>query len=293
VEYWRQRIRFLTQAGYDFVSVHIPVGLTKTRLTGADGNRTTWVSEGRGPVANWAEFEAYSWPTVKDLDFSAFEVIRGLLPDGMGMVAMIEGVFENTREMMGFETMALALCEDPDLVKAVADRIGALLLSVHRHAVEIAGIGAIHTGDDMSYKGGPMLSLAHMRQYFLPWLRQFVDNAHAHGLPYTLHSDGDNHALMPDLLNMGIDGKHAFEDAAGGGIVEFVARYGDRMAALGGVDMDILARATPERVRRRVEELIEVCGPSGSFALGAGNSLAEYIPLENYKAMIDAWRQCA
>jgi uroporphyrinogen decarboxylase len=289
--HWRQRVRFFEQAGFDFVPVAVPLGLAKAPAVGADGKSTGWVSEGRGPISSMSEFDAHPWPKPEEIDFSDFEMVARLLPDGMGLVATIDGIFENTREIMGFETMAIGLYESPDLIRAVADRIGALLLAVHRHVAELPGVGAIHNGDDMSYKAAPMISIEHMRQYFLPWLRKFVDNAHAHGLPYTLHSDGDNHALMPDLLDMGIDGKHAFEDAAGGGVTEFVKRYGGRMAALGGVDMDILARATPDRVRQRVGELISECGRDGGFALGAGNSLADYIPIENYRALLEARRR--
>jgi len=56
---------------------------------------------------------------------------------------------------------------------------------------------------------------------------------------------------------------------------------------LGGIDVDILAAGTPEQVRKRARTLIEVCGSRGRYAVGSGNSIPSYIPVENYLAMVD------
>ncbi len=71
----------------------------------------------------------------------------------------------------------------------------------------------------------------------------------------------------------------------------FQARYGDRIGVIGGLDVDRLANGSPERVRARTRQLIEVCGGRGRYALGSGNSIPNYIPVENYLAMVDeVWR---
>jgi uroporphyrinogen decarboxylase len=110
---------------------------------------------------------------------------------------------------------------------------------------------------------------------------------HQRGLPYFLHSCGNILAIMDDLIEkVGIDGKHSFEDA----IIsadEFQARYGSRIAVLGGVDINILGGNEASAVRRRVRQLLEACGGRGRYAMGSGNSIPSYIPLENYLTMID------
>ena len=67
--------------------------------------------------------------------------------------------------------------------------------------------------------------------------------------------------------------------------------FGDRMAILGGLDVDFLCRATEEEVRARTREILEACMPGGGYALGTGNSVANYIPAENYLAMLDEGRK--
>jgi uroporphyrinogen decarboxylase len=95
-------------------------------------------------------------------------------------------------------------------------------------------------------------------------------------------------AIMDDLIReVAIDGKHSFEDAIIPA-VEFQKRYGDRIAVLGGLDINILSGGSVDDVRRETRKLIETCGSHGRFALGSGNSVPSYVPVENYLAMIEA-----
>jgi uroporphyrinogen decarboxylase len=60
---------------------------------------------------------------------------------------------------------------------------------------------------------------------------------------------------------------------------------------MGGVDVDLLVRGTEEQVRSRTREILEACAPSGGYVLGSGNSIANYVPLGNFLAMVDeGWR---
>jgi len=61
----------------------------------------------------------------------------------------------------------------------------------------------------------------------------------------------------------------------------------NRIAVLGGVDVGFLCRTTPEEVRRYVRNILETCAPDGGYCLGTGNSVANYIKVENYLTMLD------
>ncbi len=87
-----------------------------------------------------------------------------------------------------------------------------------------------------------------------------------------------------------IDAKHSFQDNAYP-IDDWYPKYHERIGILGGVDMDLLARGTPEEVRRRTRQIIELCTPEGRFAVGCGNTVANYLRIENYYAMIDETRK--
>ena len=89
---------------------------------------------------------------------------------------------------------------------------------------------------------------------------------------------------------MRIDGLHSFEDTIET-VEQAKERYGHRIAVLGGIDVDFLCRASEEEIRRRVRQTIDACQPGGGFCLGTGNTVANYIPLDNYLAMIDEGRR--
>jgi uroporphyrinogen decarboxylase len=98
--------------------------------------------------------------------------------------------------------------------------------------------------------------------------------------------------MMDDLLDdVGIDAKHSFEDKILP-VEEAYRRWGDKTAILGGVDMDLLTRGSEEQVRARVGEILDVCGTKGTgYGLGTGNTAANYIPRQNYLAMLDEGRR--
>ena len=96
--------------------------------------------------------------------------------------------------------------------------------------------------------------------------------------------------FMPAFISdVGIQGKQSFEENATPVIAAHKA-YGDRIAILGGVDMNRLASWPPHELRLYVRDILETCGPSGSYALGSGNSVTNYVPLENYLILLEEWR---
>ena len=96
---------------------------------------------------------------------------------------------------------------------------------------------------------------------------------------------------MPALLDqVKIAGRHSFEDAIEP-VTEAKKSWGGRIALLGGIDMDFLCRASEEQVRQRVRETLATCLAGGGYCLGTGNSVANYIPLNNYLAMLDEGRR--
>ena len=59
---------------------------------------------------------------------------------------------------------------------------------------------------------------------------------------------------------------------------------------IGGIDVDFLCRSDEQSIRRRVRDTLNVCQAGGGYCLGTGNSVANYIPLDNYLAMVDEGR---
>lgn len=286
-------IEFWLRMGYDFVRYEKALDFPEGHLEIADTapgspKKRAWADQHRGAITSWEDFERYPWPRVEEFDFFPFEYVSAHLPDGMGMITCHGGgIYEHLSWIMSYEGLCIALYDQPDLVKAVADRIGGLLVRFYEHLLGLDRVIAIFQGDDMGFRTGTLVSPQALRSFCLPWLTRLSAMAHAKGLPYFLHSCGNLLDIMDDLIDVvGIDGKHSYENA----IIpapEFQKRFGSRIAVLGGLDINILTRETPEGVRRETGRLMEECGARGRYAVGSGNSIPSYIPVANYLAMVE------
>ncbi|MCX8171804.1 MAG: uroporphyrinogen-III decarboxylase-like protein, partial [Candidatus Bathyarchaeota archaeon] len=235
------------------------------------------------------DFEAYPWPDPEDAaDLTYFELLERLLPDDMGVVGGVGGgVFEHVSWLMGMVPLCRAVYRDKDLVERMFDKIGSIIVRVDEEIAKMGKLIALRMGDDMGYKKGTFLSPDILRKYVFPWQKKCVEIAHRRGLPFILHSCGNLKGVMDDLINyVGIDAKHSFEDEIEP-VWEAKNRYGDRIAILGGVDVDKLSRMPEKALRSYVRDILDRCAPGGGYALGSGNSIANYIPVENYLAMLD------
>jgi uroporphyrinogen decarboxylase len=108
------------------------------------------------------------------------------------------------------------------------------------------------------------------------------------GKPMIFHSDGDITALLDLIIEAHFSGIHPIDPNAME-INQVKKKYGDRLALLGNINMDFpLSRGKPSDVEELVIERISELAPGGGYILSSSNSVAEYIPLKNYQAMLAA-----
>lgn len=282
--------------GYDHVPLRISPDFRRAYTALEDtahisrGQRN-WATAGGGFIKNREDFERYQWP---DVDFELprrIEDAADLLPEGMCITLRSSGILDNLMRIMGYEGMSEAMYDDPELIRDVADRVGEAIYLSHRACLGREEVFGTFFGDDMGFKTSTMISPEHIREYVLPWHKNLADLFHEHNKLFILHACGQVDAVMNDLIEfVGIDAKHSFEDA-----IEPVAsikkKYGDRIGIIGGVDMDVLARSTPDQVATYTRKVLDDCAPNGGYALGSGNSIANYIPIPNYFAMLREGRR--
>ena len=147
-------------------------------------------------------------------------------------------------------------------------------------------MGACIGNDDWGFKNQTMLSPDDMRRYVLPWHADLVKVIHDAGKPAVLHSCGNLEAVMDDVIDdIGYDGKHSYEDTIMP-VEEAYERWGQRIAILGGIDVDFLVRHSLADVRERAQGLLSMSADRGSYGLGSGNSIPSYVPQDKYLAMI-------
>jgi uroporphyrinogen decarboxylase len=254
------------------------------------GGKRYWVDDNQGPIGTWDDFERYPWPTdVLRINFLP-RVTARRVPEGMKVMIIPGGVFEWTTWLMGLVPFCYALADQPDLVDAVIERVSDTIYRVVDDLVDESYVGGVFMGDDLGYASGTLVSPRILRQKFLPQTKRIVDRVRNAGKLFVLHTCGNVYAIMDDLIDLGIHAKHSFEDKILP-VEEVYQRWGDRLALVGGVDVHLLTSGSEAQVRHRTREILEVCGTDGGYVLGTGNSVANYIPLRNHRAMLDEGRR--
>jgi len=293
-------VEFWHKAGYDYIKLQPVADFNPERLFLQDATNTTrnedgtvsrkWANEGQGLITDWQSFERYRFPRRADFDYRNFEEVRRYLPEGLGVIGQYGDIFTMVWELMGFEQFSLALYDNPELVARLFDIIGDLVLSMFEYFAQSEVVDVLWYSDDIAYASGAMLSPQVLRQYFFPWLKKIGDLARKYNKPLIYHTDGKLDVLMEDIIACGVDALHPIEPKAMI-LADVKARWGDRLCLIGHVDVDLLARGTPEEIRQKVKENIEVAAYNGGYCVGSGNSVPDYVPFENYLAMLAAARE--
>jgi len=276
-------VAFYYRAGYDYVPVWPGVPIRTGSL----------VDTSRGyPITDRESFERFDWPGSDRITFTEFESVGAVLPAGMKIIGQTGGPFETAESLCGYAGLCCLLAGDRRLVHDLFERIGGLYEAIYSGMAKIPAVGSLVLSDDLGFKTQTLISPRDLRTFVFPLYRRLVRIIHDANKPCILHSCGNLTAVMDELIDeVGIDAKHSYEDA----ILPVQAAkrmYGSRIAILGGFDVDRLCRSTEREVREYTRGLVGDLGRTGGYALGSGNSIASYVPIEKYLAMLDeGWRR--
>lgn len=286
-EYIETYIDFWLGMGYGCIPMEWPLRL----LLNTDGKKKgakSHQSEAMAVIKNREDFERYPWPDESDpMDFSIFEKVAKMIPEGVKIVGGVcMGPYEWASQMMGTIGMSYLLADDPELVEMVFNKISSLHIASNKILAQIDKIGAHRQGDDLGFNTATFLKPELLRKFVFPAYKAMADIAHKAGRPFILHSCGNLKEVYEDIIDCGIDAKHSFEDNIMP-VVNFKEKYGSRITALGGLDVDFICRSSKEEIRKYTIKHIEECFYDGYWALGTGNSLADFMPVENYITVLE------
>ena len=288
-------VQFWQQAGYDFVGCEIrgqfiadsfqkKIAEGLLTMDKAAASVSTYES---ATISDFESFHTYPWTDLNDVYYKDLDEIEQYLPERMKIVIFHGPIFSGVMRIMGLEAMSIAAFEKPDLLRAIADTMGNFSVKVIENLAQRDSVGAIWLGDDIAYSGGPFVSPAFLREYIFPFYKKIGDICQRYDKLFVYHSDGKLFPILDDLLACGIQAVHPNE-CQSVDIAEFKRSQGQRISLIGNVDVDLLSRGQPEEIVAATKYLIENVAPGGGFVLGSGNSIPDYVPLENYKAMLSA-----
>jgi len=236
-------------------------------------NRTTFPRFLKHPVENLADFEALK-PRLDprsagrcppDLAAAAREVTSR---DGILVMGEVEiSFFGWHRDLMGVENLLTGFYDQPALIHAISRQHLEYLKTFYAPIAREVKFDFIFLWEDMSFKNGPLISPAMVREFMLPYYRELIGFFKPlTGCRVLVDSDGDVRQLIPLFIEAGVDGMLPFEVAAGMDIREIRREYPD-LILCGGIDKREIAKGRGA-IDRELEGKLPVLFESGRYLPG-------------------------
>jgi uroporphyrinogen decarboxylase len=219
------------------------------------------------------------------------DTVKSLWPDIPVYGSMIEASECLTR-LIGQMNALLWMAEYPDRMGAVINRIGAhYLASARAELATGAGLldGFVIWGD-VAYKKSLFFSPSYWREYFKPWVAQIIDAAHQAGLPVIYHGCGNVKAVLPDFIEVGVDGYNPLEAKAGLDAVALRRQYGHRIAFCGNSAVPVWESGDPGLIRREVLRKLNAA-KGGGYVFMSDHSVTSAVKGQAYDEIVKLVRE--
>ena len=206
------------------------------------------------------------------------------------------GILELACWMCGFDDFLYRLAADPDFVKLLFDKLFELQKGFIQPYYQTIGdyIHLTTSGDDFGTQIGPFMSPAMFRKWIKPYFAERIALTRQFTRAYFWHHTcGSVHALIPDLLECGVDilnpiqpGAFHMEPA------RLKADFGDRLCFHGGFDTQgVLPFGNQAEIVAEVNRVVSAMKPDGGYTFSAGHNIQADVPAQNVLTMFQAARE--
>jgi hypothetical protein len=224
--------------------------------------------------------------------FNAFGEQNQRLKDESGTVSAIAGIFKAPMDILadklrGYLGLVDDLHERRDKVLAACEALAPHLLSVARATADPAKLVPI--GYWMHRGGVPFVSPEVFRNVYWATVKPIIEDLWADGHQTLFYAEGnwDRHlesfAELPDTSIV----YHVDR----GDVARTHAILGDRFCISGGLSNTLLATGTPEQVRARCKEILDIAAKDGGYIMDASAIVQNDARVENLRAMTEATRE--
>ena len=223
------------------------------------------------------------------LNFSSYREVRTKCErDQRFMTCGVVGAFDRMSPMCGHEHLLMGMALDPEWVREMADLYATVTVHLLEILFEREGLpDGLWVWDDLGFKHRPFMSPAMYRALIYPAHKKLFDFAHSRGLPVVLHCDGYVEALIPSLIEAGINCLQPIEAKAGMDLVKLKQRFGDQIALIGGMDERVLETNDRRAVEAQLLEKLPGAMEGSGYVLQVDHSVSPLVNYETYRYFVE------
>ncbi|MFH0965026.1 MAG: uroporphyrinogen decarboxylase family protein [Planctomycetota bacterium] len=215
----------------------------------------------------------------------AADEYRGLRETGRFMLLGFYGPFEATWRHHGYVETCMDLLQEGDWVADMFNSYTDLVCAVLRRGLE-AGIrpDGVFLIEDLGTTHGTLFSPEAFREFIKPCYARICDLARAEGLSRFLHSDGGIHAILDDLVEVGIEALNPIDTGSGMDLVDLKRRYGKALTFFGGVSARNMHDV--EKSNAEIDRAIPVAAKGGGYIYHSDHSVPPTVSLARYREIL-------
>ena len=212
------------------------------------------------------------------------------------------GVFEMALRLRGYEGFFPDMIANPVGCHRILEKITEhklafwdMFLSEMGEYVDIVG-----ESDDIGTQESYLCSPDMYREFIKPCHQRIFDLVRSHAkrlnkkIYIFFHSDGVNHDIMEDFIELGVDIFNPLQfNCPGMDAAELKKKYGDQLTFWGGLvdTQGTLPLGTPDQIRDEVKRQVDILAPGGGFVACTVHNVQHEVPPENFMAMWESLQE--
>lgn len=255
------------------------------------GTHSDSIARPLGRAETIQDIENHKWPSGSTWDFTKMNEklksennLARLSPSWMP-------VFSRLTELFGMEKAMTGMYMNRPIIEAALSRIDNFYSEFFQNMLSKCGknLDIFGLGDDFATNNGLMIDPEIWRELFKPLYAKYIGMAKEHGLFALMHSCGNITAVLPDLIDIGLDGWQTVQTHLSGQSAELIKReYGKHITFVGAIDStNVLCKNDPESVRTHVKKQIDILARGGGYICAPDHIIQSDVPSENIEALYD------
>jgi uroporphyrinogen decarboxylase len=191
------------------------------------------------------------------------------------------------RNLMGTEGLSYAFFDQPLLVHDIMEHQADFLIEAARPILESTDVDYVCFSEDLAMKSGPLISPRLYREFIYPRLKRVIDFYKSHGVRYVcIDTDGNPEALIPLMMDAGVDALWPLERASDQDPVRLRKTYGPSLRLWGAVDKRELVKG-PKAIEAHLRTMIPLI-EEGGFIPTVDHTVPPDVSWSNFQYYMEA-----
>lgn len=255
------------------------------------GTYSDLIARPLGNAMTISDVENHKWPSGTRWDFSGMNEklksetrLARLSPSWMP-------VFSRLAELFGMERTLTDLYLNRPLIEAALAHIDNFYTDFYQNMLSNCGnnLEIFGLGDDFAANNGMLFDPDLWRELFKPLYAKYIRMAKDYGLYTFMHACGDITAVLPDLIDIGLDGWQTVQTHLNGQRPEFIKKeFGKHITFIGAIDStNILCKGDSNTVRDHVKKQLDILATGGGYICAPDHIILSDVPSENIEVLYD------